>query len=486
MVPGEVWLVGAGPGDPELLTLRGYQLLRQADVIVHDRLGCEELLQAVSEKTRLIDVGKAPGAATVPQSRINEILEEEAREGNRVLRLKGGDPFVFGRGMEEALHLRERGIACHVVPGISSSLAAPAAAGIPVTHRAVARGFAVGTGRAEEGHVPNVVGADTRIFLMGLGALEEIVAQLLAGGVQGTTPAAIVTNATTYRQQVVRGTVATIGEPARTAQLAPPGVLVVGPTAALTAAGDVAREVVFVTSSRVPPLLASARPDAVLLWRPVSEWQVFEGAARRAARLAVRGSLAAHWLLFSNHHAVREYLAMLLESGNDVRAIKARIAAVGTETVAALHEMGIVADIAAIDGQRDGLVEALAALGAGTSVAMPGGDGAASGLAAELSARGAAINAFPVYEVRQRAASRIEWRFVQSVFFASPGAVRRFVELYPEAPLGALRAICVGDSPAILARGLGFAAVEDLANKDTTASAAVYRQKDQAGQEAAS
>ncbi len=206
MVPGEVWLVGAGPGDPELLTLRGYQLLRQADVIVHDRLGCEELLQAVSEKTRLIDVGKAPGAATVPQSRINEILEEEAREGNRVLRLKGGDPFVFGRGMEEALHLRERGIACHVVPGISSSLAAPAAAGIPVTHRAVARGFAVGTGRAEEGHVPNVVGADTRIFLMGLGALEEIVAQLLAEGVQGTTPAAIVTNATTYRQQVVRGT----------------------------------------------------------------------------------------------------------------------------------------------------------------------------------------------------------------------------------------------------------------------------------------
>lgn len=231
--PGMVYLVGAGPGDPGLMTLRGWAVLNAAEVVLHDRLGCEAILALLPKAIRRIDVGKLPGERMNTQEVINTLLIEEALAGRRVVRLKGGDPFVFGRGSEEILVLRAAGIQTGVVPGISSSLAAATSAGIPVTHRAVARSFCVSTGRSEEGTVPPIGAADTQVVLMAVGSLAEVAAQILAAGRDGGTPAALVQDATTHRQRVLRATLATIASRAAAVGITAPAVLIVGEVAAL-------------------------------------------------------------------------------------------------------------------------------------------------------------------------------------------------------------------------------------------------------------
>ncbi|CAN5323638.1 hypothetical protein BH09SUM1_BH09SUM1_14260 [soil metagenome] len=229
---GEVWLVGAGPGDPGLLTLAGWAALNSATVIVHDRLGCEAILALLPEGIRRIDVGKIPYSSdSISQHEINTILLREAAAGNAVVRLKGGDPFVFGRGSEEVEFLNNNGIKTRVIPGISSALAAPAAAGIPVTHRGLARSFSVHTGHTEEGPAAALAAADTQIFLMAVAHAEEITASLLAAGRSPETPATVISHATTPQQRVVRGSLASIARLIRDEKIVAPAVLVIGPTA---------------------------------------------------------------------------------------------------------------------------------------------------------------------------------------------------------------------------------------------------------------
>jgi uroporphyrin-III C-methyltransferase len=228
-----VALVGAGPGDPDLLTVKAARLLSQADVVVHDALVGEGVLALVPESAERIDVGKRPGRAT-PQEMISALLVELGRQGLRVVRLKGGDPFVFGRGGEEAMALTEAGVAFEVVPGITSSIAAPAAAGIPVTHRGVSAAFTVVTGHRRRGE-PDVdwrslakVGG-TIVILMGVTQRAAIAAELIAGGLDARTPVAAVQSATTSRQVVGRWTLGELGA----ADVASPAVIVVGAVAAL-------------------------------------------------------------------------------------------------------------------------------------------------------------------------------------------------------------------------------------------------------------
>ena len=237
-----VALVGAGPGDPELLTVRAARLLASAEVVVHDALVGSGVLDLVPPEAELIDVGKRPGRP-VPQELISTLLVELARSGRRVVRLKGGDPFVFGRGGEEALALLEAGVPFEVVPGVSSAVAAPAAAGIPITHRGVAASFTVVTGHRRAGE-PDVdwrslarVGG-TVVVLMGVSQRATIAAELIAGGLDPATPVAAVRSATTLDEVVARCRLDELGE----MPVESPAVLVIGAVAALDLRSALDRE----------------------------------------------------------------------------------------------------------------------------------------------------------------------------------------------------------------------------------------------------
>ena len=237
-VPGIVYLVGAGPGDPELITVRGLRLLQTADVVVYDRLVARELLAEVKEGAELIDVGKAPGAHRYAQGWINALLIDRAVHGKTVVRLKGGDPYVFGRGHEELTACRHAGVECLDVPGISSAIAAPAAAGIPVTHRGVARSVAIVTGQVASGErAPGLdfaalAAMDTVVILMGRSNLRSLTESLMVAGRDPETPAACIEQGTTGRQRVASSTLRNIAEVADREGLRSPMVTVVGQVAA--------------------------------------------------------------------------------------------------------------------------------------------------------------------------------------------------------------------------------------------------------------
>ncbi len=230
-VTGIVYIVGAGPGDPELITVKGLACLRRAEVVLYDRLVASELLAEAPPTAELIDVGKAPARHRRSQAEINALLVEKASAGLRVVRLKGGDPFVFGRGAEECQALAEAGLAYEVVPGVSSAVAVPAYAGIPVTHRDLASSFTVVTGHnagSEAGGVDwsGLPTTGTLVCLMGVSHLPEIAQRLIARGRSGETPAAVIGWGTTGRQQVVVGTLADIAE--RAVGVEAPATIVIG------------------------------------------------------------------------------------------------------------------------------------------------------------------------------------------------------------------------------------------------------------------
>ncbi|WP_405782333.1 uroporphyrinogen-III C-methyltransferase [Streptomyces sp. NBC_00859] len=231
-----VALVGGGPGDPDLITVRGRRLLAEADVVIADRLGPRDLLDELPPHVEVIDAAKIPYGRFMAQEAINNALIEHARAGKTVVRLKGGDPFVFGRGMEEAEALAAAGIACTVVPGISSSISVPGAAGIPVTHRGVAHEFTVVSGHVAPDDERSLVDwaalaalRGTLVVLMGVDKIGAIAAALIAHGKSQETPVALVQEGTTAAQRRVDATLATVGEKARSEGVRPPAVIVIGP-----------------------------------------------------------------------------------------------------------------------------------------------------------------------------------------------------------------------------------------------------------------
>ncbi|MEV6794149.1 uroporphyrinogen-III C-methyltransferase [Streptomyces sp. NPDC051320] len=230
-----VALVGGGPGDPDLITVRGRRLLAEADVVIADRLGPRDLLAELPPHVEVIDAAKIPYGRFMPQEAINNALIEHARAGRTVVRLKGGDPFVFGRGMEEAEALAEAGIPCTVVPGISSSISVPGAAGIPVTHRGVAHEFTVVSGHVAPDDERSLVDwpalatlRGTLVVLMGVDKIAAIARTLIEHGKAPETPVALVQEGTTAAQRRVDATLATVGETARSAGVRPPAVIVIG------------------------------------------------------------------------------------------------------------------------------------------------------------------------------------------------------------------------------------------------------------------
>ena len=234
MKPGGVSIVGAGPGDPELITLKALRRIREADVILYDRLANKELLKYAKEGAVLVYCGKAPGRHAVPQEQIHELLAAYARKGLRVVRLKGGDPLVFGRGGEEAQAMVALAIPCEIVPGLTSALGAAASAGIPLTHRGLSSSVAFVSGMGADGQASGVrwdllaQGADTLVVYMGVGRMEEICRELVANGKPQGTPAAVVEQGTGEAERVIVGTVGSIGRICRRMRVQNPALLMIG------------------------------------------------------------------------------------------------------------------------------------------------------------------------------------------------------------------------------------------------------------------
>ena len=391
---GTVWLVGAGPGDPELITVAGLAALRQADVVVYDRLAPAALLREVRGDALLIDAGKAPGAHTLGQEAINALLAEHALAGRQVVRLKGGDPFLFGRGGEEALYLRERDIPFRVVPGVSSAIAAPAFAGIPVTHRGLAGSVLIATGheaaerqqatgnrqqgRGDQEQAAASIdweaiarAADTLVFLMGVERLAAIVSHLLEAGRPAGQPAALVRWGSTPEQTVVSATLGTIVEAARGVR--PPAALVVGEVAALrerlqwfeTLPLFGARVLVTRTREQASGLVARLRAlGAVPLEFPAIACRPVEDPTEFDAAL---GALDRQdWVVFTSQNGVTAALDRLGALGRDARAFAGtRICAIGPATAQTLAGRGLTADLVPPTFTTEGVLAALTAAGVG-------------------------------------------------------------------------------------------------------------------------
>ncbi|HLE81918.1 MAG TPA: uroporphyrinogen-III C-methyltransferase, partial [Dehalococcoidia bacterium] len=417
---GKVYLIGAGPGDPGLITMKGVECLRRAQVVVYDRLVNPHLLRYVPHDAEVIYAGKAAGDHVLSQEEINMLLLEKAQEGKIVVRLKGGDPFVFGRGGEEIEPLVEAGIPFEVVPGITSAIAATAYAGIPVTHRGYTSSFAVITGHEDPTKASSSVdweklatGAGTLIFLMGVENLPLIVQQLTACGRRPDTPIALVRWGTWPQQKTVSGTLQNIVQRAADADLGPPAVIIVGEVVQLR---DRLRwfdnrplfgKRVLVTRSRdqasqLSELLTTFGADA--LEAPAIEIQEPEDYGPLDA--ALRGLPQYGWVVFTSVNGVGACFRRLQVIGKDARAFAAtKLAAVGSATAASLEQHGITPDFVPDRYLTQEVATGLAQRGiAGARVLLPRTDLMGEDLAGALSAHGAQVDQVIAYRTVQASA----------------------------------------------------------------------------------
>jgi uroporphyrinogen III methyltransferase/synthase len=458
-----VHLVGAGPGDPGLLTLRGAEVLRAAEVVVHDRLASSAMLELAPPSAELVAVGKAPRGPSTPQDEINRLLVEHGRAGRRVVRLKGGDPFVFARGGEEAQALAEAGVPFEVVPGISSAIAAPAYAGIPVTMRNVATSFTVVTGHRDpwadtETDWTAVAGlavsGGTVVVLMGVATRSEIAERLAAGGLDPATPVAAVRWGTRPEQRTVRTTLAGLGR----AEVASPSVIVIGAVAGLDLAWFEARPLfgrtVVVTRAReqastLVQLLRALGADTVEL--PTIEVVGPADGGRALARAAAEVA-AADWVAFTSVNAVERFMALL----PDTRALSpAKVAAVGPGTAAALAGWHVRADLVPPRAVAEALVEAFPP-GSGR-VLVPQAAGARAVLAEGLTARGWEVDAVEAYRTVPATPSPdalAHAMAADAITFTSASTVRGYLDVAGEATMPEV-VVSIGPVTSAAARAAG-------------------------------
>ena len=361
---GKVWLAGAGPGDASLLTLKVKKWMDEADVIIYDALISAEILSLIPDGKEWIYVGKRSGHHCVRQEEINQILLREAKAGKNVLRLKGGDPFVFGRGAEEAECLAAEGIPFEIIPGVTSALAVPAYAGIPITHRDFASSFHVITGHAKEGkkiEIPYDALAKlngTLIFLMGITAMEEICRGLIQAGMDENTPAAVLEKGTTARQRRLVSTLARLWEDAKAFQVQTPAIILVGKVCTLSEKFDWVKSLplwgkqILTTrprqnSSRLAGRLRELGAQVIELpsitTKPVWPNEVLGTALER-----IREQESEQWLVFTSPIGVQTFWKQLRMLKMDVRNVflpHVKVAAIGSGTAKELEQFGVFADV---------------------------------------------------------------------------------------------------------------------------------------------
>ena len=480
---GHVWLVGAGPGDPGWVTHAGLEALRRAEVVVYDRLAPGELLADAPGDALLVNAGKEPNRHAMTQDEINTCLVDHGRAGKRVVRLKGGDPYVFGRGGEEAIALSEAGVPCTEVPGITSAIAGLAAAGIPITHRGVAVSFAVVTGHedptksSEQANWQRLATAtDTLVVLMGVARLEAIADALIAGGRAADTAAALVQEAATSRQRVIAAPLSTIAAAAREHEVHSPALFVVGDVIRLrdqldpATLGPLAGQRVLVTRSRQQ---ASTLVDALSAEgaRPIelptveAQRRVDPATVANAAFKLKQGRYA--WVAFTSAIAVDAFLDALAEAGTDARAFaNTRLCAVGAATARAMATRGLIADL--VPDEATGEAAAAAMIEAGgirnEPVLLPRAEGAHPALPADLEAAGALVESLTLYlsaapaEPPAEVLAAIRGGAIDVATFTSSSTVKNLAAILDDdlSPLNGATIACIGPTTADTARELGL------------------------------
>lgn len=461
-----VYLVGAGPGDPGLITVRGRQLLEAADVVVYDRLAPRALLDLAPSAAQRIDVGKGPGRATLGQEEINALLVEHGRAGRTVVRLKGGDPYVFGRGGEEAEALQAEGVPFEVVPGVTSAVAAPAYAGIPVTHRGLSTHVTIVTGHEDPAKGRKDVdwealahAGGTLVILMGAANLRQISGRLVDGGLAPETPAAAVMWGTTPAQRSIRATLGTIAE----AGVEAPAAVVIGEVAALDLAWFERRPLfgrrVVVTRAREQASELRVRLEE--LGADVIELPAIEV---RPLQFEVPTLGAYSWLVFTSSNGVEVFFKNGLgASGWDARALSGcRVAAIGPGTAAALARFGVRADLVPERYVAEALVEAFPAPdGRGDRILLLRAAVARDALPDGLAQLGYGVDVVAVYETvpgdpdpaEVEAVRRGE---VDAVTFTSSSTVTNLVDLLGAIPKPQPAVVAIGPVTAQAAERAGL------------------------------
>ncbi|MFC1884595.1 uroporphyrinogen-III C-methyltransferase [Thermodesulfobacteriota bacterium] len=448
---GKAYLVGAGPGDPELMTLKGIECLKSADVVIYDYLANRAFLDYARKGAELIYVGKKGGSHTMKQKDINSLIASKAMEGNIVVRLKGGDPFIFGRGGEEAEELVASKIPFEIVPGITSAIAVPAYAGIPLTHRDYTATVAFITGHEDpEKGESNIAwdklatGAGTLVFLMGVGNLPNITKNLIENGRPADTPVAVIHRGTISEQRTVTGQLKNISEIVKEEGLAPPAIIVVGEvvglrekliwfenrplfgkrivvTRAREQASEFQKELTLLGAECIEfPTIEVAPPD---------NWEPLDTAIQNLAKY--------QWLVFTSVNGVKFFLQRLEKNGRDVRDLKGlKIGTIGPKTAEIWHSIGIKPDLIPDEYRAEAVVSCFNELGvSGVNILLPRASKAREILPEELKKMGAHVDVVHAYKTVKPESNRTEIieMFKQNkldmVTFTSSSTVENFIEM---------------------------------------------------------
>lgn len=479
---GKVYLVGAGPGDPELITLKGLECIKNADVIIYDYLASPSLLKHAREHAEIIYVGKKGGDHTLSQDRINALIAEKAQKGFTVTRLKGGDPFIFGRGGEEAEVLIDARIPFEIIPGVTSAIAAPAYAGIPLTHRKFTSTIAFVTGHEDPSKAESNIdwaalakGIGTIVFLMGVKNLHHITDRLMHHGMSPDTPVALVRWGTTPKQTTVSGTLDTIVERTKAAGLKPPAIIVVGHVVKL-------REKMRWFETR--PLMGQcivvtrAREQASDLVKRLSDLgaeclecptiKVSPPQDVKPLDRAMENLSSYDWLIFTSVNGVNFFFERLFQKNKDVRALKdIHTAVIGPATEKKLFDFGLKSDIVPESYRAESVVKAFAGKDVtGRKILLPRAKEARPVLPLELKKMGAVVDevtAYCTHAVKDNTdvlSARLKERSIDMITFTSSSTVKNFRALFPNEDLKDLmRGVTIasiGPVTADTARDLGF------------------------------
>ena len=448
---GRVYLVGAGPGDPGLITVKGTECLRCADVVIYDYLANKRLLNYCTEEAEMIYVGKRSGDAPNLQEYINSLLIQHAKEGKTVVRLKGGDPVIFGRGGEEALALASEGIEYEIIPGVTSATAVPAYAGIPITHRDFASSLAIVTGHetTSKGQptLPwkSLAGIHTVVFLMGVKNLDTNMLMLIDAGRDPETPAALISWGTYSKQRTVTGKVADIAQKVRDAKIKPPSIAVVGEVIKFREnmnwfeTKPLFGRKIIVTRSRTQSSELVRRIED--LGGEAIEFPTIEIAPPTSYRKldsAIVSLDKYEWLVFTSVNGVKYFFARLFERGQDNRSLHSiKLAAIGEQTAGAIEKRGFKVDLVPEEFIAEGLVRSFSKVDIkGKRILIPRVKKAREILPDGLRNLGAEVDVVPAYEAHQPspktlepAKELIDSGGIDVITFASSSTARNFFEI---------------------------------------------------------
>lgn len=476
---GKVWLVGAGPNDAGLLTLKGKAVLEQADVVVYDHLVGPGILSMISKSAKLIDVGKISGNHPVPQKEINRILVDEALEGQRVVRLKGGDPFLFGRGGEELEEIFKNDIPFEVVPGVTSAISVPAYNGIPITHRDFCSSVHIITG-----HTKNLERADidfpslvkfggTLVFLMGVASMPIICQELIAAGMDKTMPAAILENGTTAHQRRVVSDLANLPQEAEKAEIQTPAIIVVGKVCSLAEQFHWAEDRPL---GKMKIMVTRPKDRGSSLTAKLQEYgaEVIEVPTIETDRIldsailedALENIANYDWIAFTSPFGVKVFFQKMMELRIDIRKLSGlSFAAIGSATQKAIEEKGILVDLVPETYDGKSLGEALVKVllkeeqdAEKPVVLIPRARIGSEELIGPLEEAGIDFEDLPIYdtaEAEENVLARYDATY-DYVAFTSASTVRGFVKLAKDIDYTAIKAVCIGEQTAREAEKYGI------------------------------